>query len=69
MDGGLHPRRIRHPGNRGARPHEYEEAAPHWSDGQIMWFGHALNFYSVERILQTLPQPLRVVSNFDGAVP
>jgi hypothetical protein len=50
-------------------PYEYEEAEPHWSDGQLLWFGHALNFYSVQRILGTLPQPLRVVSNFDGAVP
>lgn len=50
-------------------PYEYEEAPPHWSDGQIMWFGHALNFYSVQRVLPSLPQPLRVVSNFDGAVP
>ncbi len=50
-------------------PYEYEEAEPHWTEGQILWFGHALNFYSVQRIMGTLPQPLRVVSNFDGAVP
>mgnify|MGYP003649098293 CR=1 FL=1 len=50
-------------------PYLYDEVEPHWTNGEIMWFGHALNFYSVERIIATLPQPLRVVSNFDGAIP
>lgn len=50
-------------------PYEYEEVEPHWTDGKLMWFGHALNYYSVQRILHTLPEPLLVVSNFDGAVP
>ncbi len=50
-------------------PYEYEEAEPHWGEGHIMWFGHALNFYSLQRTLPLINEPVLVVSNFEGAIP
>lgn len=50
-------------------PYEYDEVPPHWGDGSLLWFGHAANWYSAQRVLGELNQPLMVVSNFDGAIP
>jgi uncharacterized Rossmann fold enzyme len=51
-------------------PYEYPEAKPHCNGFNLLWYGHAVNKHSLERILPNLEgYNLRVVSNFGGAIP
>lgn len=53
-------------------PDGYESAefTPHCHGTNLLWFGHAVNKHSLERIMPDLEgYPLRVVSNFGGAIP
>lgn len=51
-------------------PYEYPEAKPHCQGVNLLWFGHAVNKHSLERVLPEITDyPLLVVSNFAGAVP
>ena len=51
-------------------PYEYSEMPPHCNGVNLLWFGHHVNRDSLQRILPDLKgYPLRVVSNFDGAIP
>jgi uncharacterized Rossmann fold enzyme len=56
-------------------PYEYPEMPPHYVGGNLLWFGHHVNRDSLKRImpdlddLSTMGYKLRVVSNFDGAIP
>lgn len=51
-------------------PYEYPEAKPHYNGLNLLWYGHAVNKHSLERILPDLENyNLRVVSNFGGAIP
>ena len=51
-------------------PFEYPECGPHSRGENLLWFGHAVNKASLDRILPDLNgYPLRVVSNFAGAIP
>jgi len=51
-------------------PYEYPEMPPHCNGVNLLWFGHHVNRESLQRILPDLEgYPLRVVSNFDGAIP
>jgi len=51
-------------------PYEYPEMPPHCNGVNLLWFGHHVNRDSLQRILPYLEgYPLRVVSNFDGAIP
>jgi len=51
-------------------PYEYPEMPPHCNGVNLLWFGHHVNRESLQRILPDLQgYPLRVVSNFDGAIP
>ena len=53
-----------------ADPYEYPEMPPHCNGVNLLWFGHHVNRESLQRILPDLEgYPLRVVSNFDGAIP
>ena len=53
-----------------ADPYEYPEAKPHYNGVNLLWYGHAVNKKSLERIMPDLEgYPLRVVSNFGGAIP
>jgi len=50
--------------------YEAAEFAPHCNGTNLLWFGHAVNKHSLERIMPDLEgYPLRVVSNFGGAIP
>lgn len=52
-------------------PYEYPEVEPHvrWR-ARLLWFGHAVNRHSVERVAPLLQgYDLRIVSNFPGAIP
>jgi uncharacterized Rossmann fold enzyme len=51
-------------------PYEYPEEKPHCNGLNLLWYGHAVNKHSLERILPDLGgYNLRVVSNFGGAIP
>jgi hypothetical protein len=51
-------------------PFEYEEMPPHCTGVNLLWYGHAVNKQSLQRILPDIEEyPLRVVSNFAGAIP
>jgi uncharacterized Rossmann fold enzyme len=51
-------------------PYEYPEEKPHCNGLNLLWYGHAVNKHSLERILPDLVgYNLRVVSNFGGAIP
>jgi hypothetical protein len=51
-------------------PYEYLEMPPHCNGVNLLWYGHHVNRESLQRILPDLKgYPLRVVSNFDGAIP
>jgi uncharacterized Rossmann fold enzyme len=53
-----------------ADPYEFPEMPPHYDGINLLWFGHHVNRDSLQRILPDLKgYPLRVVSNFDGAIP
>jgi hypothetical protein len=53
-----------------ADPYEYPEMPPHCNGVNLLWYGHHVNRESLQRILPDLEgYPLRVVSNFDGAIP
>ena len=50
--------------------YEYPEMPPHCNGVNLLWYGHHVNRESLQRILPDLEgYPLRVVSNFDGAIP
>jgi len=51
-------------------PYEYPEMPPHCNGVNLLWYGHHVNRDSLKRILPEIEgYPLRVVSNFDGAIP
>ena len=51
-------------------PFEYPLKKPHCKGVNLLWYGHKVNKRSLERILPDLAgYPLRVVSNFAGAIP
>lgn len=50
-------------------PYEFEQAEPHCSGSNLLWFGHASNWQSMERLLPDLMMPMRVVSNMPLAMP
>ena len=51
-------------------PFEYPLKKPHCKGVNLLWYGHKVNKHSLERILPDLAgYPLRVVSNFAGAIP
>lgn len=51
-------------------PYEFDEAEPHCHGDNLLWFGHALNIDSLERVKHHLTgHPLKVVSNVEGAIP
>jgi uncharacterized Rossmann fold enzyme len=53
-----------------ADPYEFPEMPPHYDGINLLWFGHHVNRDSLQRILPDLEgYPLRVVSNFEGAIP
>ena len=53
-----------------ADPYEFPEMPPHYAGINLLWFGHHVNRDSLQRILPDLKgYPLRVVSNFEGAIP
>ena len=53
-----------------ADPYEFPEMPPHYAGINLLWFGHHVNRDSLQRILPDLEgYPLRVVSNFEGAIP
>lgn len=49
---------------------EFDECAPHASGRRVLWFGHAVNRESLERVRADLAGfELHVVGNFEGAIP
>lgn len=51
-------------------PYEYPELSPHCRGGNLLWFGHQTNLYSLQRVLPELAgQSIRVVTNAPGAIP
>lgn len=53
-----------------ADPYEYPLMGPHCDGTYLLWYGHKTNRASLDRIEQRLSAyPLRIVSNFAGAIP
>lgn len=52
-----------------ADPYEFPEAVPHCRGNRCLWFGHAVNFHSLERVLPDVRAPLTIVSNAAGMRP
>jgi len=56
-----------------ADPCEFAEAAPHCNGRRVLWFGHAVNYAGLERVLPSLDAEVRaevrIVSNVPGAIP
>lgn len=50
-------------------PYEFAELAPHCNGNKTLWFGHAVNWYSIERVLGEITVPLSIVSNVPGTMP
>jgi hypothetical protein len=51
-------------------PYEFPELPPHCAGNRLLWFGHAVNYLSLKRILSSLDgYPLRIVSNIPGTIP
>ena len=51
-------------------PYEFEEKLPHCTGNNLIWFGHKLNLYSLNRILPDIKDfPLTVVSNAPKTIP
>lgn len=51
-------------------PYEFPELLPHCSGDRLLWFGHALNIDSLQRVWRSLDgHPLIIVSNIEGCVP
>lgn len=51
-------------------PYEFDEVEPHCNGGKLLWFGHALNINSLERVMPLLGgMEVAIVSNIDGAIP
>jgi len=51
-------------------PYEFEELLPHCDGDRLLWFGHAVNFRGLQRILPELQcYPLTIISNVVGTVP
>lgn len=51
-------------------PYEYALKEPHCSGKKLLWFGHASNYDSLERVLPELESyPLRVVTNRPDCIP
>lgn len=50
-------------------PYEYPLAAPHCGGSKTLWFGNAVNWKSLERVLPDLMVPLTIVSNMPGMMP
>lgn len=50
--------------------YEFDEKSPHCNGINLIWFGHKLNLYSLNRILpDIMDYPLRVVSNAPKTIP
>ena len=50
--------------------YESQQFTPHCNGTNLLWFGHAVNKHSLERIMPDLEgYQLRVVSNFGGTIP
>ncbi len=50
-------------------PYEFPQAKPHCNGSKLLWFGHALNYPSLERVLPEIEDyDLRIVSNREGAI-
>ena len=51
-------------------PYEFPEVMPHCNGVNLLWFGHGINFSSLQRVgHQIMDFPLKIVSNIDGAIP
>lgn len=51
-------------------PYELPEVLPHCSGNRVLWFGHAVNFASLIRVLPRIGgYPLKIVSNVPGSIP
>ncbi len=51
-------------------PYEFPEAEPHCNGTNLLWYGHALNIDSLNRVLPRITDyPLRAISNVEGCIP
>jgi hypothetical protein len=51
-------------------PYEFDEAAPHCNGDNLLWFGNATNYSTLERVKPSIQgHPLRVISNVKGCIP
>lgn len=49
-------------------PYEFPQMLPHCAGDNLLWFGHATNIDSLQRVFASIADmPLSVVSNIDGA--